>query len=73
MGQNQIQIMRDTIEQPSWIDWYCSLSGHEFLLTVDPDFLVDSMNLICLENAAIGLKINRKQLQESIRVITKGR
>ena len=72
LGQNQIQIQPDKIDRTSWIDWYCSLSGHEFLLAVDRDFLDDKMNLICLENAALGLKMERKNLNESLRTILRG-
>ena len=28
-----------------WINWFCSLEGHEFLVEVDEDFIKDSFNL----------------------------
>lgn len=33
----------------SWIEWFCSLEGHEFLLNVDPEFILDKFNLLKLD------------------------
>ena len=36
----------------TWIEWFCSLEGHEFLVKVDADFIKDKMNIICLNDKA---------------------
>ena len=28
-----------------WIQWYCSLEGHEFLLQIDPEYIRDGFNM----------------------------
>ena len=28
-----------------WIQWYCSLEGHDFLVEIDEEFIKDSFNL----------------------------
>ena len=34
----------------TWIEWFCSLAVHEFVLQVPEEFLNDKMNLISLSN-----------------------
>jgi casein kinase II subunit beta len=29
----------------SWVQWFCSIDGHEFLAEVDPEFIRDQFNL----------------------------
>ena len=29
----------------TWIQWFCSIDGHEFLAEVDPEFVRDQFNL----------------------------
>lgn len=31
----------DAGAQVSWIKWFCSLEGHEFLIEIDEDFIKD--------------------------------
>ena len=31
--------------QLGWIQWFCSLDGHEFLIDIDEDFIKDSFNI----------------------------
>jgi casein kinase II subunit beta len=28
-----------------WIEWFCDLDGHEFLIEIDEDYIVDNFNL----------------------------
>ena len=35
--------------QMGWIQWFCSLEGHEFLVDIDEDFLKDPFNLYGLQ------------------------
>lgn len=39
------------VEPPrlSWIEWFCGLEGHEFLVAVDPEFIRDKFNLLKLD------------------------
>jgi hypothetical protein len=31
-----------------WIQWFCSLDGHEFLIDIDEEFIRDAFNLFGL-------------------------
>lgn len=33
-----------------WIQWFCSLEGHEFLAEIDEEFIRDSFNLYGLQS-----------------------
>jgi len=35
----------------SWIQWFCSLEGHEFMVELDEDFIRDPFNLHGLQDA----------------------
>ena len=35
--------------QMGWIQWFCSLEGHEFLVEIDEDYIKDSFNLYGLQ------------------------
>lgn len=35
--------------QMGWIQWFCSLEGHEFLAEIDEEFIKDSFNLYGLQ------------------------
>jgi hypothetical protein len=39
----------------SWIEWFCALEGHEFLVSVNPSFIKDTMNMICINDPTLGL------------------
>ena len=32
------------IQMNGWIQWFCSLEGHEFLVDVEEEFIKDSFN-----------------------------
>ena len=36
--------------QMGWIQWFCSLEGHEFLVEIDVDFIKDQFNLFGLQS-----------------------
>lgn len=42
--------------QLTWVEWYSSLEGHDFLLVVDRDFLMDKFNFVGL--ADYGFKMS---------------
>lgn len=82
MGQGQAPLTDDFIQPPtmpfpaqaekprvSWIEWFCSLEGHEFLLKVDSAFIKDRVNLICLNDKAIGITIDKKRTEECLRLL----
>ena len=33
----------------TWVQWFCSLDGHEFMLQVDPEYIQDPRNLFGLK------------------------
>lgn len=37
--------------QMGWIQWFCSLEGHEFLAEIDEDFIRDPFNLYGLQTS----------------------
>ncbi|TNV76498.1 hypothetical protein FGO68_gene1796 [Halteria grandinella] len=49
MSSNQNVDFDDQDSEQSWIEWYCSLRGHEFLCEVDPQFIADESNLVRLD------------------------
>ena len=53
----------------TWIDWFCSLEGHEFLLKVDSEFIKDKMNLICLNDKALGINFDKKRIADCMRLL----
>ena len=34
---------------PGWIQWFCGLDGHEFLVDIDLDFIRDPFNIYGLQ------------------------
>lgn len=82
MGQGPTGLSDDYIQTPtmpfpaqadkprvSWIEWFCSLEGHEFLLKVDSSFIKDRANLICLNDKAIGIALDKKRIEECLRLL----
>lgn len=53
----------------SWIEWFCSLEGHEFLLKVDAEFIKDKMNLICLNDRTLGITFDKKRMADCMRLL----
>ena len=53
----------------SWIQWFCTLEGHEFLLPVDYNFIADKMNLVQIEDAALNLNLGKKRIGECLRLL----
>lgn len=33
------------VSQMGWIQWFCSLEGHEFLTDIDEEFIRDPFNI----------------------------
>ena len=29
----------DSYDYDTWIDWFCNLNGHQFLCTIDDDYI----------------------------------
>jgi hypothetical protein len=53
----------------TWIEWFCSLEGHDFLLKVDTEFIKEKMNLICLNDKAYGVNIDKKRMADCMRLL----
>ena len=56
-------------ETLTWIEWFCSLEGHEFLLKVDVEFIKDKINLICLNDKALGMMVDKKRMTDCLRLL----
>lgn len=39
----------DSYDEDTWIDWFCNLSGHQFLCIIDEDYIRDNFNLYGLQ------------------------
>ena len=37
----------DTVN--NWINWFCTLEGHEYMVDIDPEFISDPFNLVGFE------------------------
>ena len=53
----------------SWIEWFCALEGHDFLVSVQSSFIKDTMNMICINDSTLGLQIDKKKLSECFRLL----
>jgi len=40
-----IEALSDEVGNQGWIQWFCSLEGHEFLVEIDEDFIKDPFNI----------------------------
>ena len=38
-----------SLDEPSWVSWFCMLRNHEFFCEVDPAFVQDRFNLYGLK------------------------
>ena len=38
-----------SLDEPSWVSWFCMLRNHEFFCEVDPAFIQDRFNLYGLK------------------------
>jgi len=49
-GEENVDIdaLSDENPQIGWVQWFCSLEGHEYLAEIDEDFLKDAFNLFGL-------------------------
>lgn len=50
----------------SWIEWFCSLEGHDLLQCVDPEWLSDKFNLMKLEE---GSGFNQKRVKQCLELM----
>jgi casein kinase II subunit beta len=44
-----IEALSDEVGNIGWIQWFCSLEGHEFIAEVDEEFIRDPFNLVGLQ------------------------
>jgi len=44
-----IEALSDENPNLGWIQWFCSLEGHEFMTEIDEDFIKDQFNLYGLQ------------------------
>lgn len=47
--QDSLPESDSTIEDLTWIRWFCSLEGHEFLVEVPQNYFLQPSNLLNLE------------------------
>lgn len=50
--------------QIGWIQWFCSLEGHEYLVEVDTEFIRDPFNLTGLQH-----QISKDKLKTCLRMV----
>ena len=50
--------------QIGWVQWFCSLEGHEFLTEIDEEFLKDPFNI-----HGINKDLNKEKLQNCLKMI----
>ena len=41
---------KDTVH--NWINWFCTLDGHEYMVDIDPEFIIDPHNLHCFDSVS---------------------
>ena len=41
----------EVVPKDTWISWFCSLDGHEYLTEVEVDYLTNPHNLLGLKKA----------------------
>ena len=46
-----IDALSEEYAQLGWIQWFCSLEGHEFLVEIEEEFIKDPFNLIGLQKS----------------------
>ena len=44
-----IEALSDEAGSLGWIQWYCALEGHEFIVEVEEEFIKDPFNVIGLQ------------------------
>lgn len=52
MDQGQLESSSEegsSLDEPSWVSWFCMLRNHEFFCEVDPAFVQDRFNLYGLK------------------------
>lgn len=49
-------------EDQSWVEWFCSLKGHEFFCEVERSFIEDEFNLIDLQNKVPDFENSMKEI-----------
>jgi casein kinase II subunit beta len=51
MDNDSAEIANDDSEDGpfNWVQWFCTLEGHEYLVDVDIDFIKDPFNLTGLD------------------------
>lgn len=80
--QQQAQGLQDGQGQPSpsisvplvetWMQWFCSLEGHEFVLQIPREFLKDKFNLVCLGDQ-IQSNLSQKRVAQCYQLICDGK
>lgn len=46
-----IDALSEEYSSMGWIQWFCSLEGHEFMVEIEEEFIKDNFNLVGLEKS----------------------